>query len=336
MEASTLPDVHHATCTQSAGPRGRVVPTSEMQLYHAIRLTHYRGLLRGLGCALPQVIIDQLNSLGTAEPLVVATLEANMRDGCLSPLIVMLLRMLTSAAIQRRSDFFAPFIMVRSQGLPGLPNSLACLPVGGGVLLGATMWKNGLYDAENAFLHLVGLCGLVVCRTRPGKVSAIRGWKEQCSAHHGRAVSTSIGFSAAKLCWTARTSGPEAQKRCSRQNIGCLAAAVLCVMGCKLPIDLALPLWDSMGGHRCGAQGMCDDALTVEQFCRRHVEPMGEESDHVHIVALTDALQVCCYRQACVSVLLLTETYSLRSLILSSVRASSLCFYLETGVHVHL
>ena len=40
------------------------------------------------------------------------------------------------------------------------------------------------------------------------------------------------------------------------------------------------------------AQGMCDDAVTVEQFCRRYVEPMGEESDHVHIVALTDALQV--------------------------------------------
>ena len=144
--------------------------------------------------------------------------------------------------------------------------------------LKATMWSSGR-----------------IRRTRPGKVSAIRGWKEQCSAHHGRAVLTSIGFSAAKLCWTAKTSGPEAQKRCSRQNIGSLAAAVLCVMGCKLPIDLALPLWDSMGGHRCGAQGMCDDALTVEQFCRRHVEPMGEESDHVHIVALTDALQVCCY-----------------------------------------
>ena len=29
----------------------------------------------------------------------------------------------------------------------------------------------------------------------------------------------------------------------------------------------------------------------MEQFCRRYVEPMGEESDHVHIVALTDALQ---------------------------------------------
>ena len=42
-----------------------------------------------------------------------------------------------------------------------------------------------------------------------------------------------------------------------------------------------------------GLQGMSDEAITVEQFCRRYVEPMGEESDHVHIVALTDALQVC-------------------------------------------
>ena len=37
---------------------------------------------------------------------------------------------------------------------------------------------------------------------------------------------------------------------------------------------------------------MTDDPMTVEVFCRRFVEPMGEESDHVHIVALTDALQV--------------------------------------------
>jgi Peptidase C65 Otubain len=36
---------------------------------------------------------------------------------------------------------------------------------------------------------------------------------------------------------------------------------------------------------------MDDEALSVEQF-RRRVEAMGEESDHVHIVALTDALQV--------------------------------------------
>ena len=64
-----------------------------------------------------QVVVDQLNSLGTAEPLGMGQLEANMRDGCLSPMIVMLLRMLTSAAIQRRSDFFAPFILVRACSL---------------------------------------------------------------------------------------------------------------------------------------------------------------------------------------------------------------------------
>ena len=28
------------------------------------------------------------------------------------------------------------------------------------------------------------------------------------------------------------------------------------------------------------------------QFCRSSVEPMGEESDHVHIIALSDALGV--------------------------------------------
>ncbi|XP_059633437.1 OVARIAN TUMOR DOMAIN-containing deubiquitinating enzyme 1 isoform X2 [Cornus florida] len=32
--------------------------------------------------------------------------------------------------------------------------------------------------------------------------------------------------------------------------------------------------------------------VTVEQFCKTSVEPMGEESDHVHITALSDALGV--------------------------------------------
>ncbi|KAH9626419.1 hypothetical protein KSS87_018722 [Heliosperma pusillum] len=31
---------------------------------------------------------------------------------------------------------------------------------------------------------------------------------------------------------------------------------------------------------------------TVDQFCKTSVEPMGEESDHVHIIALSDALGV--------------------------------------------
>lgn len=38
--------------------------------------------------------------------------------------------------------------------------------------------------------------------------------------------------------------------------------------------------------------GMTADELTVEAFRRRCVEPMGEEADHVHIVALCDMLQV--------------------------------------------
>ena len=60
-----------------------------------------------------EVVIDQLNSLGTAEALTVATLEENMRSGDISNMVVMFLRILTSAEIQRRQDFFAPFILVR-------------------------------------------------------------------------------------------------------------------------------------------------------------------------------------------------------------------------------
>lgn len=32
--------------------------------------------------------------------------------------------------------------------------------------------------------------------------------------------------------------------------------------------------------------------MLLTQFCKTSVEPMGEESDHVHITALTDALVV--------------------------------------------
>jgi hypothetical protein len=74
-----------------------------------------------------EIVIDQLNSLGTAESLSVAQLEHNFCEPMLSPMIIMLLRMLTSAEIQRRSDFFAPFIMVRSACiLPQLQGSLSC------------------------------------------------------------------------------------------------------------------------------------------------------------------------------------------------------------------
>lgn len=40
--------------------------------------------------------------------------------------------------------------------------------------------------------------------------------------------------------------------------------------------------------------GMYDDpaAASVDTFCGRFVEPMGEESDNIHIVAISDALRV--------------------------------------------
>ena len=59
-----------------------------------------------------EVVIDQLNSLGQQDAMTVVALENNMREAMISNMIVMLLRMLTSCEIQRREDFFAPFILV--------------------------------------------------------------------------------------------------------------------------------------------------------------------------------------------------------------------------------
>ena len=58
------------------------------------------------------MVIDQLNSLGTLDEVTVPVLEANMRDAGVSPMVVMYLRLLTSVEIARRHEFFAPFIMV--------------------------------------------------------------------------------------------------------------------------------------------------------------------------------------------------------------------------------
>ena len=59
-----------------------------------------------------EVIVDQLNALGTQDPLTIVSLESNMRDGMLSNMVIMYMRMLTSCETQRRQDLFAPFIMV--------------------------------------------------------------------------------------------------------------------------------------------------------------------------------------------------------------------------------
>ena len=50
--------------------------------------------------------------------------------------------------------------------------------------------------------------------------------------------------------------------------------------------------WTCPSADTGDVQGLCDDDVTVQQFCSRYVEPMGEESDHIQLVALTDALLV--------------------------------------------
>ena len=44
-------------------------------------------------------------------------LLVNLRDDCVSNMIVMFLRLVTSAELQRRQEFFAPFIMVSEQSV---------------------------------------------------------------------------------------------------------------------------------------------------------------------------------------------------------------------------
>lgn len=38
--------------------------------------------------------------------------------------------------------------------------------------------------------------------------------------------------------------------------------------------------------------GMPDGSNSVQSFCQKHVEPMGEEADHLHLTALTRALRI--------------------------------------------
>lgn len=68
---------------------------------------------------------------------------------------------------------------------------------------------------------------------------------------------------------------------------------------------LQLPAAFILSPFRCifSLQGLSD--MDVSSFCARCVDPMGEESDHIQLVALTDALQVgwalvlvCTARQA--------------------------------------
>ena len=64
--------------------------------------------------------------------------------------------------------------------------------------------------------------------------------------------------------------------------------------------------------------GMTDGSMEIEDFCRCNVEAMGEESDHIQLVAVADAFQVlsnshlysCSIKQRC-SIKLRCKTGSL-------------------------
>ena len=111
-----------------------------------------------------EVIVDQLNALGTQDPLTVKSLESNMRDGMLSNMVIMYMRMLTSCEVQRRQDFFAPFIMV----------SLIAM-------------KYCRYTAPILSEHHLSYC------TNSGNVATVQ---HQCSSSKAQSVSHGITYSA--------------------------------------------------------------------------------------------------------------------------------------------
>lgn len=85
-------------------------------------------------------------------------LLANMRDEMVSNMIVMFLRLVTSAELQRRADFFAPFIMVR-------PDTLERAGVlGGGLCMLGASWPGHVSRAAAqggfpcAFHHGAAYC----------------------------------------------------------------------------------------------------------------------------------------------------------------------------------
>lgn len=58
------------------------------------------------------LLADMLNAIAvTGDPLTLAALEGNARDDVPSNMIVMFLRLLTSAEMKTRADFFAPFVL---------------------------------------------------------------------------------------------------------------------------------------------------------------------------------------------------------------------------------
>lgn len=60
-----------------------------------------------------ELLLEQVSAIGREkDPMTMDLLLTNLRDDMVSNMIVMFLRLVTSAAVQQREEFFTPFIMV--------------------------------------------------------------------------------------------------------------------------------------------------------------------------------------------------------------------------------
>ena len=88
------------------------------------------GLLATIGHPLDPMTLDpQVSAIGRPrDPMTLDLLTINLRDDMCSNTMVMFLRLVTSAELQRRQEFFAPFIMVGAEGLVRNGLALPCFP----------------------------------------------------------------------------------------------------------------------------------------------------------------------------------------------------------------
>jgi hypothetical protein len=184
------------------------------------------------------------------------TLLANFRDDTVSNMIVMLMRFITSAELQARQDHFAPFIMV---GLEHCVQDFGC-------------------SCAVACGRRAGLSGRFVAAPFQRRRVATR---QGCA---GCRVDARPGLDR-RLLERSSPARRQGARRGGRWPHETASTPLLCAHRAAWPPSSGptppLPHY---------AQGVAD--VDVPTFCRRFVEPMAEESDHVHAQALCDALQV--------------------------------------------
>jgi Peptidase C65 Otubain len=200
----------------------------------------------------------------------------NMRDANVSNMIVAFLRLATSAEIGARSDFFCPFVMVRSMGSHQRQSSqLQRAPVRPGAV---ELCRIRSWNRYNRITLLRDPPQQLLQRCRARTVLICSDWRPQLTGQHRSALTVQIS-----------SNGWQMRCRCRAAASRNWAWSGLVRTNCAHSAQSGSHL---MYCAATGMQGISVEELSVEQFRRKCVEPMGEESDEVHIVALTDVLQV--------------------------------------------